>query len=54
MMLGEYGSQGEIAGKLGVDVSSINRRLDNAGYYTYFHAKKAITNELCRIWEELE
>lgn len=47
-------SQREIGKKLAITQSSVQRRLDSAGYYTYIKARELANNYLNDLWEGLD
>ncbi len=52
-LIQENSSQRELADFLGLEQSSIQRRLYASGFYTYKYAKKNISNVMNDIWEEV-
>ena len=47
-------SQKELARELGLAQSSIQRRIDASGYYSYIEAKRNIMAQIMRLWEETD
>ena len=45
-------SQKEISTKLKLENSSIQRRINSAGYYTFVNALNAVNSFLCEIWRK--
>lgn len=45
-------SQKELANELGLAQSSIQRRIDASGYYSYVEAKRNIKEFIIKLWEE--
>ncbi len=43
-------NQREVAGRLGVVQSTVQRGLKSSGYYTYFHTKKTLEEVFAREW----
>lgn len=45
-------SQTELANDMGIAQSSIHRRIDASGYYSYIEARKSLKNYIMKIWED--
>ncbi|MDF2988762.1 MAG: hypothetical protein K0R50_4272 [Eubacterium sp.] len=43
-------NQREVAGRLGIVQSTVQRGLKSSGYYTYFHTRKALEDVFVRVW----
>lgn len=46
-------NQSEIAKLLKLEKSSIQRRIDSSGFYTYIHGLKGVNNSLNELWRKL-